>query len=66
MGPERYQHWLIISSGQISPFQLKACTLKTEQYNSKLSLGNVEPDLRCGQALDLLVRPSLMPHNTYT
>ena len=66
MGPERYQHWLISLYRAISPFQLKVCTLKTEQYISKLSLGNVEPDLRCGQALDLLVRPSLMPHNTYT
>ena len=65
MGPERYQHWLISLPGD-QPYLLKVCTLKTEQYNSKLSLGNVEPDLRCGQALDLLVRPSLMPHNTYT
>ena len=66
MDPERYQHWLILSIRLISLISLKVCTLKTEQYNSKLSLGNVEPDLRCGQALDLLVRPSLMPHNTYT
>ena len=65
MGPERYQHWLISLFRAISPL-FEGRTLKTEQYNSKLSLGNVEPDLRCGQALDLLVRPSLMPHNTYT
>ena len=57
MGPERYQHWLISLFRAISPL-FEGCTLKTEQYNSKLSLGNVEPDLRCGQALDLLVRPS--------
>ena len=56
MEPERYQHWLIsllqgLSLSGFAPSKLNN-TFET------LSLGNVEPDLRCGQALDLLVHPS--------